>query len=149
MSLSIEPELIQQVKRDEGLRLKAYWDPIGKVWTIGDGHTGPDVGPDTVWTRQQADAACLMDLNEAADEVDQAFPWAEQMGVIRWSVLVNMAFNMGIERLAEFHMMLAAAQAGNFEEAAAQMLNSLWATQVGDRATQLAQQMRTGEWVIN
>ncbi len=147
MSLSIEPELIQQVKRDEGLRLKAYWDPIGKCWTIGDGHTGPDVGPDTVWTRQQADATLLSDLDDAADEIDQAFPWAEQMGVVRWSVLVNMAFNMGIERLSEFHMMLAAAQAGDFEEAATQMLNSLWASQVGDRATQLAKQMRTGEWV--
>ena len=147
MSLSIEPELIQQVKRDEGLRLKAYWDPIGKVWTVGYGHTGPDVTEGTVWTLAQAEAALAEDLNTAADEVDRAFPWAESMGVVRWSVLVNMAFNMGIERLSEFHMMLAAAQAGDFEEAAAQMLNSLWASQVGDRATQLAQQMRTGEWV--
>lgn len=147
MSLSIEPELIQQVKRDEGLRLKAYWDPIGKVWTVGYGHTGPDVTEGTVWTLAQAEAALAEDLNTAADEVDRAFPWAESMGVVRWSVLVNMAFNMGLERLAEFHMMLAAAQAGDFEEAATQMLNSLWASQVGDRATQLAQQMRTGEWV--
>lgn len=147
MSLSIEPELIQQVKRDEGLRLKAYWDPIGKVWTVGYGHTGPDVTEGTVWTLAQAEAALAEDLNTAADEVDRAFPWAESMGVVRWSVLVNMAFNMGLDGLEEFHMMLAAAQAGDFEEAATQMLNSLWATQVGDRATQLAQQMRTGEWV--
>ena len=149
MSLSIEPELIQQVKRDEGLRLKAYWDPIGKVWTVGYGHTGPDVTEGTVWTLAQAEAALAEDLNTAADEVDRAFPWAESMGVVRWSVLVNMAFNMGLDGLEEFHMMLAAAQRGDWVEAAAQMLESLWATQVGDRATQLAQQMRTGEWVIN
>ena len=146
MSLSIEPELIEQVKRDEGLRLKAYWDPIGKCWTIGDGHTGPDVGPDTVWTRQQADAACLMDLNEAADEVDQAFPWAESMGVVRWSVFVNMAYNMGIEHLLGFHDTLAAAQRGDWDATAAGMLDSLWAKQVGGRAVRLAQQMRTGVW---
>ena len=148
MSLSIEPELIQQVKRDEGLRLKAYWDPIGKVWTVGYGHTGPDVTEGTVWTLAQAEAALAEDLNTAADEVDRAFPWAESMGVVRWSVLVNMAFNMGLDGLEEFHMMLAAAQRGEWDAAAAQMLNSLWATQVGDRATQLAQQMRTGEWVV-
>ena len=149
MSLSIEPELIEQVKRDEGLRLKAYWDPIGKVWTVGYGHTGPDVTEGTVWTLAQAEAALAEDLNTAADEVDRAFPWAESMGVVRWSVLVNMAFNMGLDGLEEFHMMLAAAQRGEWDAAAAQMLNSLWATQVGDRATQLAQQMRTGEWVMS
>ena len=147
MSLSIEPELIQQVKRDEGLRLKAYWDPIGKVWTVGYGHTGPDVTEGTVWTLAQAEAALAEDLNTAADEVDRAFPWAESMGVVRWSVLVNMAFNMGLDGLEEFHMMLAAAQRGDWVEAAAQMLNSLWATQVKGRALRLAQQMRTGEWV--
>ena len=147
MSLSIEPELIQQVKRDEGLRLKAYWDPIGKVWTVGYGHTGPDVTEGTVWTLAQAEAALAEDLNTAADEVDRAFPWAESMGVVRWSVLVNMAFNMGLDGLEEFHMMLAAAQRGDWVEAAAQMLESLWATQVKGRALRLAQQMRTGEWV--
>ena len=147
MSLSIEPELIGQVKRDEGLRLTAYWDPIGKVWTVGYGHTGPDVTEGTVWTLAQAEAALAEDLNTAADEVDRAFPWAEGMGVVRWSVFVNMAFNMGLDGLEEFHMMLAAAQRGDWVEAAAQMLESLWATQVKGRALRLAQQMRTGEWV--
>ncbi len=141
---SIEPELIYQIKQDEGLRLTAYQDTLGN-WTIGYGHTPATEGE--VWTLAQAEEALALDLDEAADELDKALPWAEQMGVVRWSVLVNMAFNMGIERLSEFHMMLAAAQAGDFEEAATQMLNSLWASQVGDRATQLAQQMRTGEWV--
>lgn len=148
MRLSIEPELVDQIKQDEGLRLTAYWDPIGKVWTVGYGHTGPDVTEGTVWTLAQAEAALAEDLNTAADEVDRAFPWAESMGVVRWSVLVNMAFNMGLDGLEEFHMMLAAAQRGDWVEAAAQMLESLWATQVKGRALRLAQQMRTGEWVV-
>lgn len=147
MRLSIEPELVDQIKQDEGLRLTAYWDHIGKVWTVGYGHTGPDVTEGTVWTLAQAEAALAEDLNTAADEVDRAFPWAESMGVVRWSVLVNMAFNMGLDGLEEFHMMLAAAQRGDWVEAAAQMLESLWATQVKGRALRLAQQMRTGEWV--
>ena len=148
MRLSIEPELVDQIKQDEGLRLTAYWDPIGKVWTVGYGHTGPDVTEGTVWTLAQAEAALAEDLNTAADEVDRAFPWAEGMGVVRWSVLVNMCFNMGLERLQDFHMALAAMQAGNYPEAATQMLNSLWASQVGGRATRLAQQMETNRWVL-
>lgn len=34
---------------------KAYWDKTGKVWTIGWGSTGPDVGSFTHWSRSQAD----------------------------------------------------------------------------------------------
>ena len=147
MSLSIEPELIEQVKRDEGLRLKSYWDPIGKVWTVGFGCTGADIGPDTVWTLQKAEDEVMLRISQAADDLDKALPWAEDMGVVRWSVFVNMAYNMGIDGLLQFHETLAAAQAGDYEKTAAGMLDSLWAKQVGDRAIRLAQQMQTGEWV--
>ena len=141
---TLPEELLTQIKQDEGLRLTAYQDTLGN-WTIGYGHTPATEGQ--VWTLADAEAALLDDVDRAANDVDMAFPWAEAMGVIRWSVLVNMAFNMGLSRLQEFHMALAAMQAGNYEEASVQMLNSLWASQVGDRAKRLARQMRTGEWV--
>ena len=138
-------ELLTQIKQDEGLRLTAYQDTLGN-WTIGYGHTPAQEGE--VWTLEQAEAALLDDVDAAANDIDMAFPWAEGMGVIRWSVLVNLCFNMGLEHLQGFHMALAAMQSGDFETAAAQMLNSLWASQVGDRAKRLAQQMRTNEWVL-
>lgn len=37
-------------------RVKAYWDKTGKVWTIGWGSTGADVGSATIWTRETADS---------------------------------------------------------------------------------------------
>ena len=138
-------ELITQLQQDEGLRLSAYQDTLGN-WTIGVGHTPAHEGE--VWTEDQALEALRDDADEAANDVDMAFPWAEGMGIIRWSVLVNMCFNMGLERLQEFHMALAAMQAGNYSEAATQMLDSLWASQVGDRAMRLAQQMETNKWVL-
>ena len=142
---TIPEELLTQIKQDEGLRLTAYQDTLGN-WTIGYGHTPATEGQ--VWTLADAEAALLDDVDRAANDVDMAFPWAEAMGVIRWSVLVNMAFNMGLSRLQEFHMALEAMQAGNYPEAATQMLNSLWASQVGGRATRLAQQMETNRWVM-
>jgi lysozyme len=57
-----------------------------------------------------------------------------------------MTFNMGIGRLLEFRMMLAAVREANWSEAAKQMLDSLWASQVKTRATELAEQMQTGSW---
>lgn len=43
----------------EACRLSAYPDPAtgGAPWTIGWGHTGPEVKPGLVWTQQQADDA--------------------------------------------------------------------------------------------
>jgi lysozyme len=49
--------------------------------------------------------------------------------------------------LLAFDKTLALVEAGNYDEAATEMLNSRWATQVGARATRLSQQMRTGQWV--
>ena len=144
MSLSIEPELIDQIKQDEGLRLTAYQDTRGN-WTIGYGHTPAIEGE--LWDEQRAEDQLILDLDQAADDLDKALPWAEGMGVVRWSVFVNMTFNMGIEHLLGFPETLAAAQAGDYEKTAEGMLNSLWAKQVGDRAVRLAQQMRTGVWV--
>ena len=56
-------------------------------------------------------------------------------------VLVDMAFNMGY-RLKSFRRMFAALRRGDFEEAAKEMLDSKWATQVGRRAENLAEIMK-------
>jgi len=50
---------------DEGLRLTAYQDS-GGVWTIGWGHTGPEVHEGLVWTREQCAAALKHDLEGSA-----------------------------------------------------------------------------------
>jgi lysozyme len=56
-----------------------------------------------------------------------------------------MAFNMGVEGLLQFHTTLALIQAGHYDQAASAMLLSKWATQVGQRAIELARIMQTGE----
>ena len=49
----------------ENCELTAYWDPNGKVWTIGWGHTGPEVVAGLTWTQEQCDAALLADRAKA------------------------------------------------------------------------------------
>ena len=73
-------------------------------------------------------------------------PWARALSPERQAVLVNMAFNLGIAGLLAFKRMLAACERGEYAAAAREMLDSVWAKQVGARAVRLAEQMRTGEW---
>ena len=49
------------VKEFEGLRLTAYQDSVG-VWTIGYGHTGPEVKKGMTITQAQADTYLQNDL---------------------------------------------------------------------------------------
>lgn len=53
-----------------------------------------------------------------------------------------MAFNLGVRGLCQFVRTLGFVQEGQYEQAAAAMLQSRWAQQVGRRAQQLAALMR-------
>lgn len=123
---------------DEGLRLTAYQDTAG-MWTIGYGHnlTVP-ISPVI------AELILSDDVARTVDALTQRFPWIETLSPARQLVLADMAFNLGVDGLAQFVHMLAAVQVGDFETAGREMLDSAWAAQVGSRATRLAKMMRDG-----
>lgn len=133
--------LVEQLTRDEALRLRPYTDTVGKL-TIGVGRNLTDKGI----TRDESDFLLSNDIDEVTEEVSKALPWTKNLDPIRLAVLLNMAFNMGTEGLVNFHHMLAHVQEGKYPDAAQDMLNSKWAHQVGPRAVRLAKQMTSGEW---
>ena len=138
------PQLRDDLIADEGLRERAYAD-AGGVWTIGVGHTGPEVRCGLAWPR----AACLQalerDLARVEHGLDAHLPWWRELSPERQDVLANMAFNLGVEGLLAFRHTLRAVEARDYAAAAAHMLASEpWRSQVGARAERLAVQMRTG-----
>ena len=132
-------ELRASVMRHEGLRLTPYHDTVGKI-TIGYGRNLADVGI----TRAEASTLLDHDLERAELDARKALPWVDQLNGVRQAVVIEMCFNLGLTRLLGFKNTLRAMQAGRYEQAAAGMLNSKWAQQVGHRAQTLARQMRTG-----
>src|SRR5690625_2307834 len=60
--ITMSQEGLKVLKHFEGVRLKAYRDPVG-VWTIGYGHTGPEVHEGLVWSHAQAEKALRDRLN--------------------------------------------------------------------------------------
>ena len=141
------PFLRADLRQDEGLRLEAYPDPLSgaEPWTIGYGHTGPEVHRGLVWTEAQASDALAKDIATACRVLDRAAPWWRELNDPRQDVLAEMAFNLGWPRLSEFHRFLAAAEAGRWQQARDEMLDSAWAREVGTRAQRLATQMLSGE----
>lgn len=132
--------LEQALVRDEGLRTRPYRCTAGKL-TIGVGRNLDDVGI----TSAEAMALLRNDINVVTVALDARLPWWRTLDEARQHVIINMAFNMGIATLLTFKNTLALIQAGKFEDAAAAMLQSKWARQVGPRARRLAAQMKEGE----
>lgn len=132
--------------RDEGLVLKAYPDPLtgAAPWTIGVGHTGPDVHKDMVITRDEAFRLLEVDITTAQAALDKALTWWRTLDTTRQWVLVSMVFNMGISGFLKFTNTIEAIKDHRWSDAKAGMTKSLWARQVGNRATRLANMMETG-----
>ncbi len=132
-------QLRHQLISEEGLRLFAYTDTVGRL-SIGVGRNLTDRGI------SQDEAMYLLDNDIATAGSDLAvhYPWTQGLDAVRRSVLLDLCFNIGIDRLAGFVQMLAAVQRGDYAEAGRQMLASEWANQVKSRATRLAEMMTTG-----
>ena len=82
--------------REDGL-VEAYPDPgsaDGKPWTIGWGTTGPDVGPETVWTKARCDARFVRDMARYAEEVGAAIGDAPTTQN-QFDALVSFHYNTG------------------------------------------------------
>lgn len=136
--------LKEDLKRDEGLRLKAYKCTAGK-WTIGVGHTR-GVKPGDVITEEDALRLLDADMEIAIKDARKVCTSFDSLNGPRKTVVANLAFNLGATRLAGFRNTLACINAGDYAQAALNMLKSKWATQVGQRAKRLAKRMSTGEW---
>lgn len=133
--------LTDQIKRDEGLRLTAYKDSLGKV-TIGYGRCLETKGI----SREEAEYLLANDIDAVRIELTKAIPWMTNLNEPRQAVLYNMAFNMGIPGLLKFKNFLSLMERGLYSAAAVEMLHSLWANQVAARATRLSLQVDSGDW---
>jgi len=133
-------DLIAQLRRDEGVEKFPYRDTVGKL-TIGVGRNLDDVG----LSDPEIDFLLQNDIDTATAKLNQSYPWFSALDAVRQAVLINMTFNLG--SIHAFPRMRALVEAGDYEGAAGEMLDSLWARQVGSRAQRLSQQMRTGVWV--
>ena len=106
---------LELLKRFEGLRLEAYLCPAGK-WTIGYGHTGPDVRAGST-----IDDAAALDLlrSDVARFERGVSAMAGECTQSQFDALVSFAFNIGLGALMS-STLLKKHKAGDPNGAAAQ-----------------------------
>lgn len=139
--------LMDDVKKAEGCRLTAYKDSLG-YWTIGYGHL---LDQDKDWTghtisQDEAEATLINDLQQTYLRCTHLPEWACLDTLCRQNAIIELMFNMGGKWLKFYKTRLDISH-GDWKSASQDLLNSLWAKQVGKvRSERIAEYLEFGEY---
>ncbi len=140
-SLMTPAQFEEMLIRHEGVALTPYYCSSGAL-TIGVGRNLDAHGISV----REAKQLMRNDVQRTEAELKRAFPVVSRLDSVRYYVLLNMAYNMGVPKLGTFHEMWNAVEKQDWSRAADEMLDSRWAVQVKGRATELAEMMRFGSY---
>ena len=131
--------LTNQLIIDEGLKLKPYHCTSNKL-TIGVGRNLDDVGI----TEGEARFLLKNDISRVAGECIYEFPWFNGLSEKRKEAVINLVFNMGMATFKKFKKTIAFIEAGEYEKAGVELLDSNYARQVGQRSQRVADMLISG-----
>jgi len=136
-------QLIEMIKRHEGVKDKVYKCSQGYE-TIGVGRNISDSGLGL--SQDEIDYLLHNDLERCDMELKDSYYWYGGLNKARRDAMVDICFNLGITRLRGFVKALEAMSREQFDIAAAAFMDSLWGKQVGCRAEEVTEKIRTGEY---
>jgi lysozyme len=136
---------------EEGLREKAYYcsegyPTIGIGWKIGGKNQPLEHFKWMQMSKQAALAQCHDESFVLSMQLHAIIDCWQDLNEARQAVLISMAYQMGLTGLMKFKKMIAAIEAGDFVEAAAQGKDSRWASQTHSRANRHMRVILLGNW---
>ena len=146
MSQPPEQETVA-IENEEGFRSHAYWDPIGHVWTVGYGQTGPTVRASTIVSRQEAVGWLESVESKLISGLLAAEPWMHELSAPRFGAMVDAAYNLGLNGLEDFHEAFKAMKAQDWVGAVRGFQDSLWYRQVPHRVDAISYMVIFSEWL--
>lgn len=161
----MKEKLINQLIDHEGEVLQVYECPAG-FKTIGVGrnletkglnddefkHLGLDKYPKVNLillleqrgiTKEESRYLLSNDIDYFISELDKRLGFFKSLPETAKIVLVDMAFNLGVNGLLKFKNTLSLIEKGQYIAASKEMLNSAWKFQVGKRAYDLSDQLKS------
>jgi lysozyme len=129
------------IVKHEGIRLKPYTDTTGNI-TIGIGRNLSTNGI------SKSEAFSLLDNDITNCEIQLSnYFWYSNLDTVRQGVLIELVFNVGMTKVLSFKNMIDALKIYDYESASKELLDSLWAKQVGPtRSNNMADRLLTGEY---
>tara|TARA_R100001079_G_scaffold86336_1_gene49276 strand:+ start:48 stop:446 length:399 start_codon:yes stop_codon:yes gene_type:complete len=129
--------LIESIKESEGFRSKVYkctegYDTIGYGFAIKDLELDEDI----------CHQILVKKLDDLIDNANDKFPFLLEIPDEKADIVYEMIFQMGLNGVSKFKLMLKALEKQDFEKASAEMLDSLWAKQTPNRALKMSNKMK-------
>lgn len=84
------------IKEKESCRTSAYKD-LGGVWTIGYGHTGPEVQEGLQWSSSECEATLARDVEKVEEQVKALVK--VPLNDNQMAALISFAYNLGVGAL--------------------------------------------------
>jgi len=123
-----------------GKRVPTGGSLVGKL-TIGTGRNLTDRGI----SEEEKDLMLRNDMADNERECLAIFPWFSGLDVPRYTAFLDICFNLGAANFkAKWPNTCKAIEQQHWGAVASALRGSLWARQVGDRATKLIQIIETG-----
>ena len=136
-------ELIEMLRRHEGVRDKVYLCSAGYE-TIGVGRNISEDGLGL--SEDEINYLLNNDIKRVREELTEEYYWFAGLNDARQDAMIDLSFNLGQTRLRGFVKALEAMSREEFENAADEFMDSRWSEQVGDRAVEVTEIIRTGEY---
>lgn len=130
-------DLLESIKKHEGFVEHVYDDSLG-IPTIGYGFAIKDL----ILDEDIAEDILMRKLEKLKRNANARFQWLEDMPQEVQEVILNMCYQLGVTGVSKFRKAISALQEGDWDEAANEMLDSLWARQTPNRATELSDIVR-------
>jgi lysozyme len=141
--LNEESGLLNMLKRHEGVRSKVYVCS-GGYETIGVGRNISETGLGL--DDREINYLLGNDILRVRKELEDEYPWFVRMDSVRQDALIDISFNLGQTVLRKFKNALKAMAKKQYEEAANEFMDSRWSQQVGNRALEVTNMIRSGEY---
>lgn len=136
-------DLVRQLRRHEGVRSHAYKCSADMI-TVGVGRNiDPNGGIGL--SDDEIDYLLKNDIERCRQELG-TLSWFVNLDPVRQDALINLCFNLGFTRLLGFKNAMSAMAVGDYDTAADEFLDSRWAIQVGMRAIEVTDMIRSGSY---
>jgi len=136
-------EVKQRIKEHEGFRDTVYSDSLGFA-TIGYGHLvlpTDDFVEGVEYPKEDLEKLFELDFNEALQSANDLLEEIEVPETIK-GVICEMCFQLGKPRVMKFKKMWEGLEAGDYNKAADEMIDSAWHKQTTSRCESLAELVR-------